>query len=382
MLTICVVDLNINLKTIKGKFLPEVSWLKPIGAAAALYVMIFVALLSAPFLDLSTASAYYFNQKTDRLAIQSNFDKTVQSIASLPAANRAVPSVGMYDPSGTAVSGASFIRHSFVDWRDYNAFASSIYISEQAGDTPLITLEPRGDIDGQKLLDDIANGVYDQNLAAISTVVSASNQDVYIRFAHEMELADVYPWGNQPPEAYVAAYRHVVDYVRSHGGKHAKWVWAPGGNYGAGDYYPGDDYVDVIGVTVLYDPYWYGDYVPSFAEVIDSRLQLSVFDKPMWIVELGSGRLYSNAQAAFITDAMENYKYYGFSVAVYLNNYDTNIHGPDYRLTDPAIFSRQFMSKAMYERDHKHTETKLKNNTASTSKSNKKSLDILFKNKQ
>jgi beta-mannanase len=170
--------------------------------------------------------------------------------------------------------------------------------------------------------------------------------------------------------------------VRSHGGKHAKWVWAPGGNYGAEDYYPGDDYVDVVGVTVLYDPYWSGDYIPSFAEAIDSRMRLQVFNKPMWIVELGAGRLYGSAQKIFITDAMDNYRDYGFSAVVYLNNYDTNIHGPDYRLTDPAIFSRQFMSKAKYDRDHKRTETKpssKNSNTFSTPVDSKKSVELLFK---
>ncbi len=76
-------------------------------------------------------------------------------------------------------------------------------------------------------------------------------QPILIRFGHEMDLGGNYPWAGQAPDEYVAAYRHFVDLFRSNDVNNVLWVWSPAGTLEAPDYYPGDDYVDYAGLTIL-----------------------------------------------------------------------------------------------------------------------------------
>jgi len=55
----------------------------------------------------------------------------------------------------------------------------------------------------------------------------------------------------ETPATYVAMWQHVVNYFRSAGVTNVKWVWAPnvdGGDGSMAAYYPGDSYVDYVGL--------------------------------------------------------------------------------------------------------------------------------------
>ncbi|MBI2516311.1 MAG: hypothetical protein HYV95_05290 [Opitutae bacterium] len=63
-------------------------------------------------------------------------------------------------------------------------------------------------------------------------------------------------WGGKPPRIFIRVWRHMFDYFsRTKRLDNLLWVFSP--NYGgnAGDYYPGDHYVDVTGLDA------YGDHV-------------------------------------------------------------------------------------------------------------------------
>ena len=153
-----------------------------------------------------------------------------------------------------------------------------------------------------------------------------------------MELADLYPWGNQDSALFINSYRHVVGLAKEKGIANIKWVWGPAGNNGAEAYYPGDDVVDVVGTTLLYDQYWFGDFKPSFAELSEQRQWLATFNKPVWIVEFGVGSADPVFQQNLINDALANHKAMGFDSLLYLNISDSNIVGPDYRLASSTYF--------------------------------------------
>jgi len=354
MLSVCVIDLTIrfrnsspNLSAIKQ------DWLKPISATAVLLVLLFStiafyphilytqnaeAVSIVPLAKIPTIQSANYGQSTIRL---------IQEIHSAPKTGAATPSLGMYNQSLNLPGETQpYIQHSFVDWRDDHYFALVVAKSLQSGNTPLVTIEPRGDADGQQLLTDIAQGKYDGTLSRLTAVVKASKSPVYIRFGHEMELVNLYPWGNQDPTLYIAAYQHVVHYMRSNGAAaQAKFVWSPAGNTGAEAYYPGDSYVDVIGTTVLYDQYWYGSYLPSFEELVSGRLWLAQYNKPMWIVEFGVGKANRDDQKQLINEALAQYKSLGFSSVVYLNLIDSNIVGPDYTLSSVNDFGSLFKTQ-------------------------------------
>lgn len=104
-------------------------------------------------------------------------------------------------------------------------------------------------------LESIAAGEYDDLITDYAALVSrvCGRSEVLIRFNHEMELqpghVPWYPWQGQP-EAYVRAWQHVVDVFKLHA-PHARFVWSPNRfTEGTNAYYPGDEYVDYVSMTM------------------------------------------------------------------------------------------------------------------------------------
>ena len=165
------------------------------------------------------------------------------------------------------------------------------------GGVLMMTLEPHQGLDA---VDDASV----QELVALLATLNDSSVPVLLRFAHEMN-GSWYPWGQQP-QSYVAAFRKVAQAVEE-GTTATEMMWAPnyGGGYpfaggefasagnpsapGAGaanfewadtnsdgalteaddpyePYYPGDDVVDWVGLTIYHyggaSP-WDGNNVPE-----------------------------------------------------------------------------------------------------------------------
>lgn len=350
MATVCVLDLNIRMRSAVSR-LQNLSfeWLKPATAIMTLILFISSAVVMSPMVQESTVNAFTGKTKTIKMSpnllpvtMLSN-QQLLQQITSQsdPQIDNSNVSVGIHDPKHVYDSGAPYIRHSFIDWRNPRDLAVEILRSERLGAVPLITVEPDGEKDGHALLQGIADGQYDQNLLALANVLSHANEPVYIRFAHEMDLSNLYPWGAQDPQLYVAAYRHAIDVIRSHNTPYVRWVWSPAGNKGTTEaYYPGDNYVDIVGTTILYDRYWSGDFHPTFAQLSSIRQWLEGYGKPVWITELGVGNSDPAYQARLLGDAVAHYKDYGFSALVYLNIDDANLKIPNYTFSSPLTVSK------------------------------------------
>jgi beta-mannanase len=106
-----------------------------------------------------------------------------------------------------------------------------------------------------------------------------------------------YPWceqsnGNQPGD-YVKAWRHVHDIFTQAGVHNVIWVWSPNVSYAGSaplqELYPGDQYVDWVGLSGYYGTGGVKDYV-SFDQIFDSTLtQLHQFTgKPIVVTETGA----------------------------------------------------------------------------------------------
>ena len=117
----------------------------------------------------------------------------------------------------------------------------------KAGYIPHIVWEPNISFD------DIIAGVYDTDLTAYAESIVQYGGPVMLRWGHEFN-GDWYSWNAFPPATYIAAYKHVHDIVAKIAGKQASWIWcANNGNGGTNKndiiaYYPGDDYVDWVGI--------------------------------------------------------------------------------------------------------------------------------------
>jgi hypothetical protein len=98
-------------------------------------------------------------------------------------------------------------------------------------------------------LDRIDNGVYDTNLDTLGNWIRNLSRPVYLRVGYEFDNPDF----NYTAEKYIRAYKHVVDHFRSQGVTNIAYVWhsVAYNNSAAtvGNWYPGDSYVDWVGIS-------------------------------------------------------------------------------------------------------------------------------------
>ncbi len=139
-----------------------------------------------------------------------------------------------------------------------------------SGAVPCVTWEPmyvKGDREIVISHADVLGGRYDGYIERFAEKARSWKKPLLIRFAHEMNLKR-YHWGTaeneygpESPVIYRKMYRHVVDVFRRSGAGNVLWVFCPNAEAvpnGTHDpsaswnvlsaYYPGDDYVDVLGV--------------------------------------------------------------------------------------------------------------------------------------
>jgi beta-mannanase len=101
-------------------------------------------------------------------------------------------------------------------------------------------------------LKEVADGLHDAEFEAAAKAISDAQPNAVIRLGWEMNLVSM-AWFAKGQEAdYIAAFRRVVQIFRRHS-PGFKYDWCPG--WGAQDSpadlaYPGDDFVDYIGLDV------------------------------------------------------------------------------------------------------------------------------------
>ncbi|MEU9979269.1 glycosyl hydrolase [Streptomyces sp. NPDC051014] len=151
------------------------------------------------------------------------------------------------------------------------------------GALTLISWEPRG-----TTMNAIAQGHSDAYIRKFALAVRRLNLPVVIDFADEMN-GFWEDWGPKHATAaqYVAAYRRVHDDFTDLGVANVIWTWAPNIVNPAPDvalspYYPGDGYVDWLGMIGYFTRYEY-----TFPVVYGRTLTAlrAITDKPVVIVE-------------------------------------------------------------------------------------------------
>ena len=179
--------------------------------------------------------------------------------------------------------------------RDFKDWLPSLDV---LGVTPFITWEPwnRSDFINQKVYtqESILAGDHDPYIDNWAERAADYGGPIYLRFAHEMNTPEGktywYPWQGDP-EQYIAVWQHVHDRFVAAGADNVLWVWSVAWmNDDAALYYPGDDYVDLVGLTVLN----FGEGKPdstwrSFGELYSiQQSRVLSYGKPVMITELGT----------------------------------------------------------------------------------------------
>jgi hypothetical protein len=142
----------------------------------------------------------------------------------------------------------------------------------------------------------IVAGEYDAYIRAYAKGVRELRYEVGIRLAHEMN-GFWYPWseqsnGNRPGD-YVRMWRHVHDIFKEVGAYNALWIWSPNVVYTNSTpiaaLYPGDSYVDWIGLSGYYGTEgveMYRGFVDTFERSITEVRGIA--RKPIVITEVGA----------------------------------------------------------------------------------------------
>lgn len=110
-----------------------------------------------------------------------------------------------------------------------------------------------------------AQGKYNQHYRRLAeNLVEHSQQDAILRLGWEFNLGN-WRWHPQDREDFIGYWRHIVTTMRSvPGGENLRFDWNPsngGGRYDSTRFYPGDNYVDYVGVDV-YDISWADNTYP------------------------------------------------------------------------------------------------------------------------
>lgn len=119
---------------------------------------------------------------------------------------------------------------------------------------------------------DTGSGKYDEVVRRYGAWAKTADRPIYLRIGYEFDG----PHNALEPDEYVRAYRRVVDILRGEGVDNLALVWHSYAyetykGYPISDWYPGDDYVDWVGISVFFQPYYgaglgpHGDAVLEFA---------------------------------------------------------------------------------------------------------------------
>jgi mannan endo-1,4-beta-mannosidase len=204
----------------------------------------------------------------------------------------------------------------FQGW-DQNFRADAVQRSWAKGDLPIITWESQSSTAGNNQPDqpeyslgNIINGNFDAYLKQYADAIVANGQPVGIRLDQEMN-ATWYPWseddghgnsvnGNSAGQ-YVQMWKHVHDIFAGEGANsYVNWIWAPNrinnltATHKTLEYnqslFPGDDYVDWIGMSGYERPSGDGPQDGSFADTFSDTLSIlrQVSTKPIFLAEIGA----------------------------------------------------------------------------------------------
>ena len=200
-----------------------------------------------------------------------------------------------------------------------------------------------------------------------------NNTPIYLRFAAEFDIWDTVP----DADDYVKAFRYVSNYFKSRN-PNVAMVWSPNQvsnwDLDLDDYYPGDSYVDWVGLSSYAQRYFLGsknqDEVNEivFKSGVNSEPVIAVKDivdkygdrKPIMLSECGCGHRLAKSGEDVSSFALTRLKqYYSYlpmvypqiKLMAYFDQYvDSELEMNDYRLTNNSAMLREFKRLTKGER--------------------------------
>ncbi len=199
------------------------------------------------------------------------------------------------------------------------------------------------------MLLDVLDGQYDDYLRELAQAISAQTVPVLVRPGNEMN-GDWCSWCafnyGRDASLFTAFYRYLHDFFRAEGVENTIWVWNPNSasfpNFVWNNelvYYPGDAYVDVVGLTAYNTgTYYESESWQTFSELYtDYYARMSSrFSQPLMITEFSCSGIGGD-KAQWVRDMFAALDAFPrLKVAIWWNS-------EDYDLTlDPPVVSRSY----------------------------------------
>ncbi|WP_342646371.1 hypothetical protein [Mucilaginibacter sp. CSA2-8R] len=205
--------------------------------------------------------------------------------------------IGVYDPQQRLINLKGIMaEHLFTDLGEVqrNEFEKKFKAMANRHHDIIVTIEPWKDTSGitdTQVITHILQGRYDKVFSKLFGILGSTRQTVYLRFMHEMEIPiHRYAWQSQDPVQYIQAYRH---FMQLNGGPptNVKKIWAPAGDRGSVDFWPGNDVVDYISIAIyglpdknITDP----GKQELFSNIFKRKYyRMRFLSKPLFIAEFG-----------------------------------------------------------------------------------------------
>ncbi len=200
-----------------------------------------------------------------------------------------------------------YFSHNWFHGRQF-PLATVTWIRDH-GAIPFIRLMLRSDVDEVTgpdplySIDAILSGSFDADLRAWGEAAADFGTPLLVEWGTEMN-GDWFSWNGRwnggpdnGPGNFQAAYRHIVETIEEGGAHNLTWVFhvnwddSPNQDWNRFEnYYPGDDVVDWIGLSVYGPQTPLDDYWDDFADGMDAampRLVAMAPTKPIFVFEFG-----------------------------------------------------------------------------------------------
>ena len=222
----------------------------------------------------------------------------------------------------------------------------------QRGKAVELSLQTMATVSGEVDIYEILNGKYDEYLVKYAQDIKETNVPILFRLNNEMNG----DWCGycafhfaKDTDLYKEVWKYIYKIFEENGVDNVLWLWNANHksfpNFGWNDqllYYPGDEYVDIVGLTA----YNTGNYYPgenwnSFEELYDSYYKEydRLFEKPLMITEFGSN-LVGGDKVAWVKDMFNKIKEYtNIKVAIWWSHIDYDTDGREarvYKIDRPA----------------------------------------------
>jgi len=211
------------------------------------------------------------------------------------------------------------------------------------GKTLVLTLQTTDTPDGGNMVYKVLNGEYDMFLKDYAKVIADFGHPVMFRLGNEMN-GDWCPYSSyhtsKDTTIFNEFYRYVYGFFEREGANaNTIWVWNPNGgsfpDFKWNDelmYYPGDEYVDIVGMTKYNTGTYYYDIGERWQEFYELYNDMyyryaEIYGQPLMIPEFASASMGGNKEQ-WVIHMFEDIKMYDrIKVAIWWDGCDWDEHG-------------------------------------------------------